>query len=418
LPTFLFALVFLNLTPAVYGGFQLETLQIFFTVLSAGAGVELILTRSPADAFVAGVAAGCGAMFKPTAVGVLLALCVVLFVFKSEKGEREDAKARRHEEEKSKTHFLLRALRFFASSRSHFSSLSIFFSMLAGLSIPIAFALLYLFNADLIADMPGLYRQISTYAHETVFDLVELLKPITALALLGFPIVIRGVVCRRQRDVRASSPAPAIIAFLLLWLAIETTGVILQRRMYAYHFLPMVPPAALLFGMLPRLNRPVSLAGALVPIAVLSIAAAANLIVTTGPGEARLPLSDYLQSHAKPGDAVWTDAWPRVVLETGLAPGTRLPNTFLFTNYDNAGLDYSAGMLADFERVKPAYIILPTSLDRQLGYQIDFIPELNHRPIRRANYLAGWHHIEQYTLEHYDRETTVGNDAVYHRRGS
>ena len=117
-----------------------------------------------------------------------------------------------------------------------------------------------------------------------------------------------------------------------------------------YHFLPMVPPAALLFGMLPRYNRASSIGAALIPIALLSIVQAANLIATTKPGEDRLPLSDYIQSHAKPGDAVWMDAWPRIILETGLKPGARLPFTFLFTNYDNAGLDYSAGMITDFKR--------------------------------------------------------------------
>ena len=112
------------------------------------------------------------------------------------------------------------------------------------------------------------------------------------------------------------------------------------------------------------------------------------------------------------------DAWPRVVLETGLRHGARLPFTFLFTNYDTAGLDYSAGMLADFERIKPAYIVIPTPLDRRMQYQIDFIPELNRRPIRRESYITGWHRIQQYTLEYYDLETMIGNDAVYHRRGS
>jgi len=143
---------------------------------------------------------------------------------------------------------------------------------------------------------------------------------------------------------------------------------------------------------------------------------AANLIATTKPGEDRLPLSDYIQSHASPGDAVWMDAWPRIILETGLRPGARLPFTFLFTNYDNAGLDYSAEMIADFQRIKPAYIILPVPLDKRLQYQIDFIPELNRRPIRQENYLTGWHRIEQYTLDHYTKETMIGNDAVYHRR--
>jgi 4-amino-4-deoxy-L-arabinose transferase-like glycosyltransferase len=428
LPTFLFAIVFLNFTTAVFGGFQLETIQVFFAVLAASAGIEVILTGNRADAFTAGLCAGCGMMFKPTAIGVLLAVALVMILRGVSSQKREDAKARRREENQHEVsescYSIVSLLRVFVPSRLRVESDAMlsdsvalsFPCMFAGLCIPLMVALIYLTSSDLLRDMPALYRQISTYAHETVFDVVELIKPLTALMLLVFPIAIRGVICRRQRDPNADWPSASIAIFLLIWLAIETAGVILQRRMYAYHFLPMVPPAALLFGLIPRFNRPGILMGSIGPIALLSITASANLISTTRPGEDRLPLSDYLAAHAKPGDAVWMDAWPRIVLETGLRPGARLPFTFLFTNYDDAGLDYSAGMIADFDRIKPAYIILPVPLDRRLQYQIDFIPELNRRPIRQQNYLAGWRRIEQYTLEHYTKETMVGNDAVYHRR--
>ena len=379
LPTMLFAIVFLNFTTAVFGGFQLETIQIFFIALAASAGVDIILNDNPADAFVAGLCAGCGAMFKPTAAGILIAISIGLLL------------------------------------RRKKPALS-FLAMAAGVCIPLLFAFIYLVNADLLRDMPALYRQISTYAQQSVFDAGELIKPVAALALLGFPMLIRGFVYRRQREPGGQTPASAVVVFLVAWLIIEITGVILQRRMYAYHFLPMIPPAALLFGILPRCSRPGALAGGLVPIALLSIVQACNLIAATGPHEDRLPLSDYLAAHTRPGDAVWMDAWPRLVLETGLRPATRLPFTFLFTNYDEAGLDYSAGMIADFQRTKPAYIILPMPLDRRMQYQIDFYPELNRLAIRRENYIAGWHRIEQYTLANYVKETVIGNNAVYHRR--
>jgi hypothetical protein len=52
-----------------------------------------------------------------------------------------------------------------------------------------------------------------------------------------------------------------------------------------------------------------------------------------------------------------------------------------------------------------------------LDYQTDYLPELAYRPVRKQNYIIGWHRIEQYTLDHYAKETMVGNNAVYHRRG-
>jgi hypothetical protein len=378
LPTMLFTLVFLNFSTAVFGGFQLETMQVLFTAMAGAAGMELLERAEPADGFVAGLCAGCGAMFKPTAAGVLVALVLAMPM------------ARRK-----------RVVGIFA--------------LCAGFAVPLCASLIYLVRADLLSDMPALCHQISTYAKQTVVAPEDLLKPVIALALLGFPMVIRGFVCRRQTDADAASPQLAIVMFLILWLMIETAGVIMQRRMYAYHFLPMVPPAALLFGILPRQCRPGQLAAALVPIALLSISQAGGLIAGTPPGDARLPISAYLAAHAKPGDAVWMDAWPRLVLETGLRPASRVPFTFLFCNYDRAGLDYSAMILADFEKTHPAYIIIPVPLDHRLQCQIDFIRELSCRPERRASYLAGWHRIQQYALDHCVKEAMVGNDAVYRR---
>jgi hypothetical protein len=377
LPTMLFALVFLNFTTAVFGGFQLETIQVFFTVLAAAAGMEMLLGDSLADAFTAGLCAGSGAMFKPTAAGILLPLAIALVIRK----------------------------------RRVTSNL---FAMSIGLVIPVSVALLYLCQTDLLREMPALYRQITTYAHETVIDAIQMIKPVIVLSLLGFPILVRGFVFRRQRTHFVLWPKTSVTLFLLMWLGIETTGVILQRRMYAYHFLPMIPPAALLFGILPRFNRPASLAAALLPIIALSLMQASVVIRAAWTGPDRLAVSDYLSAHAKPGDAVWKDDWPRLVLETGLRPASRLPFTFLFANYDNAGLDYSAMIIADLQRTKPAYVILPTPLDPWLRWQTNIV-ELNSRPVRRANYITGWRRIEQYTQEHYVKESTVGTDAVYRR---
>jgi hypothetical protein len=391
LPTMLFAIVFLNFTTAVFGGFQLETVQAFFTAIAVWSVMAVVNGQTPAErganggiflpAFIAGLAAGTGAMLKPTAMGVLVAMMIAMVV----------------------QHRDLRRI------------ITIAFATATGLAIPLIVTLLYLVNADLLRDMPALYHQISTYAHETVFDAVELIKPLAAFLLLGFPMMVRGIICRRHRDPRSSWPFSPAIVFAITWLIIETTGVILQRRMYAYHFLPMVPPAALLFGFIPRINRPTSLAAALLPIALLSIHQACGVISTTPAGQSPMPISRYLIDHTKPTDAVWMDAWPRLVLETGRQPASRLPFTFLFTNYDSAGLDYSAGVIADFERTKPMYIVLPVPLDKRMQYQIDFIPELNRRPMRQANYIAGWRRIDAYTLSHYTKETMIGNDAIYRR---
>ena len=58
--------------------------------------------------------------------------------------------------------------------------------------------------------------------------------------------------------------------FAVCWLSIESAGIIAQRRMYAYHFVTLVPPAALLFGMMRRRKRPGRDLRALLPAAVLA----------------------------------------------------------------------------------------------------------------------------------------------------
>ena len=384
MPTTLFALVYLNFTTAVFGGFQLETVQAFFAILAVRSALIAIDWDSPPDMFVAGLCAGCAAMFKPTGISVLGAVAVALCV-----------RFGRTEKRRIVSHLFAAAM---------------------GAAIPLGVAFTYLVGADLLADMPGLWRQISTYASQTAWTAGDLTKPLVAAIFLGFPMVVRGWICRRQRDAKTNWPSAHVMVFAVAWFCAEAAGVVMQRRMYAYHFLPIVPPAALIFGLLPRPARPISLAGALLPMILISVYAAGDVIAITYTGQDSLPATQYLATHARPGDAVWTDSWPRLMLETNLRPGARLAFTFLFANYDTAGLDYSRQMIGDFERIKPKYIFLPVPMDRRIQYQLDFIAELMRRPVRRANYAAGWHLIQQYTLEHYDREAVVGGEVAYRRK--
>lgn len=386
-PTTLFTVVYLNFTTTVFGGFQLETAQAFFAILAARSALIAIEEDTATDMFVAGLCAGCAAMFKPTGLAVLAAAGAGLLV-------RD----------------------IFATRRNTPSVIKHSMAMALGVAIPLGCALLYLVQADMLRDMPAIYRQISTYAAQTAWASEDLTKPLIAAGFLGFPIFVRGWICRRQRDADMTWPRTDVVVFALVWLLAEAAGVVMQRRMYAYHFLPVIPPAALCFGLFPRVARPQALAAALVPMALLSIYAAGDVVALTYTGKTQLAATEYLATRVKSGDAVWTDAWPRLALETNLRPGGRLPFTFLFSNYDNAGLDYSADLLADFERIKPAYILLPEPLDRRVQYQLDFIAELMRIPARRRNYAEGWRRIHDYTVAHYKREATVGGEGLYHRR--
>ncbi len=200
----------------------------------------------------------------------------------------------------------------------------------------------------------------------------------------AFPLLVRGWVFRRDRD-RDQRSNRSLQIFAIAWLLLEVIGVIMQKRMYAYHVLVLIPPAAILFAMIPRRTTARALAASLIPVMLLSLLGAWRVVDWSYRGQSLHPVSDYLLAHAHPGDAIWRENGARVLLETGLRTGSRYPLTFLFTNYDQAPTDYGRVILHDFARTKPAYIILFTNFNDWVDHQCDYYTELRRRPVRRAH---------------------------------
>jgi hypothetical protein len=382
LPTALFAVVYLNLAPAVFGGFQLETIQSFFAVLAASAALEAMATGDPRDAFLVGLAGGCGAMLKPTGVAVVAAFAVAICV------------------------------------RGHMRNvLKLGSAAAVGLAVPLVVALTYLIGLDSVRDLPALARQISRYAGSSAWDTLDLLKPLTVLAIAGFPFVVRGWVFRRDRDDIDDHAAPrGVVSFILTWLTLEAAGVVAQRRMYAYHFLVLAAPAALAFGLVRRRDTARQLAAALAPAILLSLAGAWNVLAYSADRPPRLAVSDYLAGRTSPGVVVWRDDAPRLLLETNLRSGSRYMLMFLFANWDSAPLEYSAQLLEDFDRTRPRYLVLPADVPRHAERMGRNIRELAAFPVRRANYAEAWRRIDRYAREHYIEETTLGEETVWRRK--
>jgi hypothetical protein len=378
-----FALVYFNFNLAVFGGFQLESLQLFFVTLAACAAMEVLCCDRAIDTFVVGLCAGTAMLLKPTGLAAAGALAVVLVL-------RHRRNIRR---------LIIHAL-----------------AMAGGIAIPLGTLLAYLIAADILRDMPGLYRQIARYAAGTVWQTEEWLKLPIVLAILGFPFLVRGVIFRR--DARIGNPCYGGVAlFVGLWLALEAAGIVMQRRMYAYHFLVLAPPAALLFGMIPRKVRLESLAGALVPVALLSIYCGAMSFQYSYRGEqTRLAASDYLAAHTQSGDAVWQDEMMRLLIETDLKPGARVPMTFLFANDDQAPLEFSQMIVEDFERIRPKYVVLQTDLPRVVEFQRHHIKELGDVPVRGENFEIGWNRIAEYVKANYAPEARVGRETMWRRK--
>jgi len=385
LPALLMAIVYLNFTTAVFGGFQLETIQILFSVIAASAALNAIASRDSRDAYVLGLASGCAAMLKPTGIAVLVSFAVVALL----QSAREPSR-------------LLKSLAFAG----------------CGLAVPLLVSLVYLLSADNLHDLPALYEQIRTYAANSAWQWGDLVKPFIVLGLLAFPVLVRGAIFRKMSDRVESNTSRSQIAFLVLWLALEMAGVVMQRRMYAYHFLVLAPPAALLFAALPRTDRAIPLIGSLAPIVFFSIYGSAVTWTYSRGAQNRLEVSNYLAAHASPGAHVWQDDYPRLLIETGLRPGSRVPLTFLFANHDRAPLDFTRIILDDFATQKPDYVLLPARFDLYIRWHADNILEFERFPIRRANYILAWEQIRQYVRQNYVAEATVGDNQVWLRRSA
>ncbi|MGD0138259.1 MAG: glycosyltransferase family 39 protein [Tepidisphaeraceae bacterium] len=378
-PTGLFALVYLNFNFAVYGGFQLETLQAFFSILAATAGLEALGGDDARDSFLAGLSAGAAAMLKPSGLAVLGALGVALVLRRRRLATHAAAAA-------------------------------------AGLAIPAAATLAYLRAADLLGSMPAIWRQIAGYAANSPWEPWDLSKPVIVILILGFPLLIRGVVFRRVRHRMASRPNRSILIFAIVWMALEAAGVAAQRRMYAYHFLVLAAPASLLFGLIPRKDRALPLLAALALPMLLSAVGAGMVVVDGHNPLGRLPASQYLAAHATEGDAVWEDGMMRLLIETNLRPGSRYPMTFLWVNGDDTPLEYCRVILRDFDERQPKYILLPTQIDWYIQALSNHIKELGLHPKRKQNYVKAWINLRDYVQSHYRPEAQVGKETVYRRR--
>src|SRR5439155_11954997 len=233
---------------------------------------------------------------------------------------------------------------------------------------------------------------------------------------LAFPFRARRSLYRRDR-IEPDQPIASVAAtFAMIWLAMEALGVIVQRRMYAYHFLPLAAPAGLLFALVPRRISVGSLGIPLLPVIVLSAAGAVNVLLYRDHGNQQA-LEDYLRAHATRADAVvWQDYTSRLMLETDFRPGSRHTLTFLFVNSDDSARQYAAQILDDFRQRRPEYVVLPTNLQTFLDHQAQQVAELDRSNTQRDSYIAAWRSIEAYAHANYDVETTIARWTVYRRR--
>src|SRR5207302_1379997 len=126
---------------------------------------------------------------------------------------------------------------------------------LGGLAIPTIGTLAWMFRSGAMADMPALLHQLSLYGKESPFDWFEWTKPAIVTVFAAFPLVVRQWVFRRNETQGTPHAPKPVLTFAIAWYCIELLGIVLQGRMYAYHFMVLAPPAALVYAMMPRPAR-------------------------------------------------------------------------------------------------------------------------------------------------------------------
>ncbi len=419
-PVLLTSLVYLNLSRVVLTGFQLETLMAVFSTVAACcvlyAVPSSVLTtgeefeqssrfRTVGWWFMAGVFAGLAALAKPTGLAVAGAGGVAALWPVLAGGGRQ----RRH---------------------GAMADAAIGVAALAcGVAAVVVPVIVWAMTAPFAGELPEVYRQIVLYGTGTPWRQVFSLKAALLFALALVPVAVRlahWYLPRRRPEVsdQGGEPTqplgarPAILAFALAWLAAEVVGVVIQKRLYAYHFLPIFPPAALLCGLVPVRPKPLVMTAAVLPAMALSLAAAWPMLRDLGGPVPMAKVIAYLDEHAKPGESVWADPSPHLTIPTGLRPGMRYVFTHYFINSDAAPAEFSSRMIADLKTRRPEWAVVMASpgLERKHA-ELESQPGLALNPQRRRDVRAAFATVMNYIESHYERVDELDGFRILRRKG-
>ena len=394
LPVFLFSVVFLNLSQAVYTGFQLETLQAFFEALAAMAALQALSDDDFRSSFAVGLCAAMAAMAKPGGAGAGVAFLLTVWLL----GRRRTGHT---------------------------------FACLAGLAVPTALTLIYTFESGAWPYLPGVIIDISNYANGTPFNFDSLIKmgivfcvlswPFAVTAIRGRPIALTGrAQARTTGDLNRATAAPKLIhasvlrVFVLGWLLVDFLAILLQRRLYPYHFLPLACPAAVCFGFFVTSAQSLRMAAALLPISLLSLSWEGSSPLQLHRGSEPMAVSAFIASNTTSNDTVFADQIGRLLIETDRQPGSRLGTFFYLVNDDAAPAKYCSILLSDFEQRKPKFLVLAGNWDQQIpGLANSEI--LQHASKRRVEFITAWGRFRKYVAARYHQVAMIDGQRVYQR---
>lgn len=374
------AALWLNFPPAVYGQLQLETIQVFFASVAAACTVRVLRTADWRDAALAGLCGGMAMWAKPTG-GAVIAAAGLAIALAGVGGWRQ-------------------------------RTLTLVWLAL-GTTLPILVCVWTIVATGMADALPETFRQLRAYAGESTLTAMDAAKPLIVLGLLGFPVLILGGVFRRHP--RASAATRPDVLFVLLWLAAELAGVVTQRRMYAYHFLVLGPPATLCVGLLARRVRMTPMTMAFGPVIAATLLLSASAWLSSREPSRDDNVVAYVNAHAGADAAVWADDYPRLLVETGRRPGSSVPLVFLMANGDAAPDFFGRQLLADWAERRPEFVVFPTDPTRLAHLYRHHMADVAASPKRADAIARQLSLMEQFLQANYRVETDIGNVRVWRR---
>ena len=372
--------VWLNFTPAVYGQLQLETITTFFASIAAACAITMFRRYDWRDALTLGLCVGMGMWAKPTALAIVPATFVTIL---------------------------------FATNWRWRQRLGAIFWIGLGLALPLVVCAWLIVINGMADALPATLSQLHDYATASTYDAMDAAKPVMVLAILFFPLLILGFVFRRDRT--ESCVTRPIRVFAVLWLAAELIGVISQRRMYAYHFIVLGPPAALCMAVVARKLKPMSLLLAFGPPVAIAATWAFSIAAQSPVPSRDDRLIAYLRTSTAPGAAVWMDDYPRLLVEDDFKPGSRVPLIFLFANSDAAPATFGSTIVNDFRQRRPQRIVLPDDVDAVADLYRHHMAEAARYPARAQAIADQLHAIDRYVRSNYTQETKIDGCDVWRR---
>ncbi|MBL8156057.1 MAG: glycosyltransferase family 39 protein [Anaerolineae bacterium] len=257
--------------------------------------------------------------------------------------------------------------------------------------------------------------------------------------LSGIGLVVAALPGRVRSDraesasVRSNRP----LAFVILWLLISTAIMLVQAKGYDYHWLPMLPPLALLAAY--TLHRIVQrlrsssmqtafqLGGAVVLLGILiagiwpktwpyltgqedRLTYAARF--TAGAAEEfradeSLKVAALLRERVVPGDSLYIWGFrPEIYYLSHLNPATR----FIF-QFPLVGSWYPPEWRD--QNVEVLWAALPPYV---LVMQVDYMPWVTGSPEDSNTLLQGYTELNNWLLFNYERDTQIGNIFLWRRK--